>query len=101
MSPVGGHRWKMFVEEPRTAKGRGVGVGVGWRKLLLSSNDRKQEKPQGTKNGINLLVAIKGDGKVKLTKSISRFPLESKFILFHMAPAKEGDSSFCSVWSSV
>lgn len=58
--PVGGQRWKMFVEEPRIAKGRGVGRGTG-----ESSNYRKQERPQGTRNKINLLVAIRGDGKKK------------------------------------
>lgn len=40
----------------------------GWRlreqrKILLSSNGRKQEKPEGTRNGINPLVIIRGDGR--------------------------------------
>lgn len=45
----------------RTKKAEGRGEGRQ-RKILLSSNDKKQEKPQGSRNGINVLVIIRGAG---------------------------------------
>ena len=45
----------------RTEKAEGGGEGQQ-RKILLSSNDRKQGKPQGLRNGINVLVIIRRAG---------------------------------------
>lgn len=50
----------------------GRGKGGAQRKILLSSNDRKQEKLQGTKREME---------KIKQTKTMLSFPLELKLIL--------------------